>query len=98
MVSRWRINPLPGGPAGRRPILLIDAKGANRLQLSFNETDYFRPSWSPEGRSLVYDAGGDMFIFDIASGTSRALTMMVAAPMTYKDAQASWSPMAAHRL
>lgn len=80
-------------PKGVAQFFLIDADGGNRRQLSFNETDFSRPSWSPDGRSLAYDAGGDIFIYDIASGTSRALTHDGrGAYKEYGDAQASWSP------
>jgi len=78
---------------GVAQFFLIDANGANRRQLTFNETDFTRPSWSPDGQSLVYDAGGDIFIYDIASGTSQALTYDEYDEYDeYWDAQAVWSP------
>ena len=80
-------------PQGVFQFFLIDADGSNRRQLTFNDTDYARPSWSPDGFSLVYDAGGDIFLYDIASGTSRALTNdEFGAYDEYWDAQAVWSP------
>ena len=80
-------------PHGIVRFFLIDADGANRRQLTFNETDFARPSWSPDGSSLVYDAGGDIFVYDIASGTSQALTHdEYGAYDEYWDAQAVWSP------
>ncbi|MDE2747389.1 MAG: DPP IV N-terminal domain-containing protein [Chloroflexota bacterium] len=74
-------------PRGVHQFFLIDADGGDPRQLSFNETDYNRPSWSPDGSALVFDAGGDIFIYDIASGASQALTRD-----EYWDAQAAWSP------
>ena len=80
-------------PQGVVQFFLIDADGTNRRQLTSNEADFARPSWSPDGESLVYDAGGDIFTYDIASGTSQALTHdEYAAYDQYWDAQAVWSP------
>ena len=80
-------------PQGVVQFFLIDADGTNRRQLTFNETDFARPSWSPDGQSLVYDAGGDIFIYDIARAASQALTHdEYGAYDEYWDAQAVWSP------
>lgn len=80
-------------PQGVFQFFLIDADGTNRRQLTTNKTDFARPSWSPDGRALVYDAGGDIFIYDIASGTSRALTHDEYGHYDeFWDAQAVWSP------
>ena len=80
-------------PQGVAQFFLIDADGTNKRQLTTNETDYARPAWSPDGRSLVYDAGGDIFIYDITSGTSQALTHDEYGHYDeYWDAQAVWSP------
>lgn len=80
-------------PQGVVQFFLIDADGTNRRQLTFNEADIARPSWSPDGESLVYDAGGDIFVYEIASGTSRAMTHDEYAEYDqYWDAQAVWSP------
>ena len=71
----------------------MNADGTNLRQLTFNETDFARPSWSPDGRSLVYDSGGDIFTYDIASGTSQPLTHDAHGEYhEYWDAQAVWSP------
>ena len=80
-------------PQGVVQFFLIDADGANRRQLTSNEIDYARPAWSPDGRSLVYDTGGDIYIYDMSSGTSRALTHDEYSRYDeYWDAQAVWSP------
>ena len=80
-------------PQGVAQFFLMDADGANRRRLSFNESDFSRPSWSPDGRALAYDAGGDIFVFDIASRSSRSLTHdEYGAYDEYWDAQAVWSP------
>jgi Tol biopolymer transport system component len=80
-------------PQGVVQFFLIDADGANRRQLTSNTTDYSRPAWSPDGSALVYDADGDIFSYDITSGTSRALTHDEYGPYDeYWDAQAVWSP------
>lgn len=80
-------------PQGVFQLFLIDADGSNRRQLTANNTDFARPSWSPDARSLVYDAGGDIFLYDIASGTNRALTHDEYGDYDeYWDAQAVWSP------
>ena len=80
-------------PSGVHQFFLIDADSGVPRQLSFNVTDYNRPSWSPDGSALAFDAGGDIFIFDIASGTSQALTHdEYGAYDEYWDAQAVWSP------
>ena len=80
-------------PQGVVQFFLMDVDGGNSRQLTFNETSFARPAWSPDGRSLVYDAGGDIFIYDIASGASQALTQDAYGEYDqYFDAQAVWSP------
>jgi Tol biopolymer transport system component len=45
------------------------------------------PDWSPDGRSLVYERGGDLFVERVGHGRPRRLTRG-----RWKDTDPAWSP------
>jgi Tol biopolymer transport system component len=74
-------------PAGISQFFLMDADGTNRRQLTDTPQAIARPSWSPDGSQIAYDSGGEIIIYDIASGNSQRLTND-----NFWDQQPSWSP------
>jgi serine/threonine protein kinase len=67
---------VPATPGVPGSLWLMSADGANPRLLSENA---FNPSWAPSGRALVYGSVAEgrqnqIFIFDIATQTSRRLT------------------------
>jgi Tol biopolymer transport system component/tRNA A-37 threonylcarbamoyl transferase component Bud32 len=65
----------------RSPLHVVPSAGgvaAPLLDLAPGQTDQFRPEFLPDGRTLLFDDGGRIFAFDVASGRSTALTEGVA--------------------
>jgi len=79
--------------SGRYGVWIASSSGAEARPLAplCGEGDAPTPergfSWSPDRRSLVLAAGGDLFVVDVASGACRALTMGPAF-----DSSPVWSP------
>jgi Ca2+-binding RTX toxin-like protein len=90
-------------PDGRRiafasngQLLLVNADGGGRVQITHDEGYDSRPAWSPDGSQLAFSAvrendkgfyNGDVFVLDIASGVERQLTTDSA-----YDSTPAWSP------
>ena len=77
---------------GKAALSLRDADGGHVKEYAIKEVDeIFDPSFSPDGRRIVFSAqvGGltDLFVFDTASQALQRLTSDA-----YADLQPSWSP------
>ncbi|HEV2757687.1 MAG TPA: hypothetical protein VG318_18150 [Actinomycetota bacterium] len=75
-------------------VFVMRADGSGRRQLTHNEVDDWSPSWSPDGRRLVFERERgengyeDLYILDVASGTERP--WVVSSGVDEGDAE--WSP------
>jgi Tol biopolymer transport system component len=82
-----------GVSKGRPVITVIDAERGRKIrEFKIEEVgEIFNPTWSPDGRYIVYAAsvGGlmDLFILDVETEESRRLT-----DDAYADLQPAWSP------
>lgn len=82
-----------GAVAKGRPVLLIvDDMGARQNEIPFqNLGEIYTPSFSPDGRSVVFsalvDGFTDLFVCDLEAGTLRRLTKDA-----FADLQPAWSP------
>lgn len=79
------------GASGVRGIHVIDADGTNDQRLTFSTTDERDPSWSPDGKFIVYasnESGNyDLWIHDVASTNDYEL--LIASGIQTRP---SWSP------
>jgi WD40-like Beta Propeller Repeat len=83
-----------GAIARGRPVLaIIDVdKGRRVREIPFPELgEILNPSWSPDGKSIVFSAltagRSDLFVHELANGTTRRLT-----DDAFADLQPAWSP------
>jgi dipeptidyl aminopeptidase/acylaminoacyl peptidase len=74
--------------SGAREIWVTDAEGKQPRQVTFLRGRATKPQWSPDGRSIAFDAisGGrvraDIYVADAAGGSPRALTADASVDMT----------------
>ncbi len=54
----------------------LKAAGSEPRELDFGPGNQSRPRFSPDGKRLAYQAGGQIWILDLASGAKRQLTQM----------------------
>ncbi|MDQ3952820.1 MAG: hypothetical protein M3279_07665 [Actinomycetota bacterium] len=78
---------------GDYEIFVMRPDGSQRRQLTHNDADDFEPSWSPDGRRLVFErerGGGyeDLHILDVASGKERPWIVT----RGVDEGDAAWSP------
>lgn len=79
---------------GDYEIFVMRADGSGRRQLTHNRVDDWSPSWSPDGRSLVFERERgrngyeDLYILDVASGAERAWVRSAG----IDEGDAEWSP------
>jgi TolB protein len=66
-------------------LYVIDQDGTDLRQLT--TTDAHNPSWSPDGKQIVYDDGNDLLVIDANNKTRRQLTSARA-----RERDPSWSP------
>ena len=52
-------------------LILIDADGQNRVQLTDNETVDWEPAWSPDGTKIAYSDRNNIFVMN-SDGTDKA--------------------------
>lgn len=61
-----------GTPSGHKELYVADADGQNRNRLTRDNNICLAPTWSPDGREIVYTAYlkrfPDLFLIDVASG------------------------------
>lgn len=77
---------------GRAALMILDADGGKQKEIAFPTLgEIYDPSYSPDGRSLVFSAlaGGftDLYRYDLESGSLTRLTQDA-----FADLQPSWSP------
>ena len=53
--------------AAERGIVVVDADGSNRRQLTFNPSD-FDPAWSPDGDRIAFASGDELFTVGLGGG------------------------------
>jgi hypothetical protein len=79
-------------PAGRGQILLIDADGSNRRQLTRDPAGASDPTWSPDGGSIAFtsvrDGNPEIYAIGVDGQNERRLTNDPGI-----DEQADWSPV-----
>lgn len=104
--DRWRVCELSGfipqtatvpllaymnEDSGNWDIYVVDARGQNRRQITTNRFNDMRPSWSPDGQSLVYMSGSEngweISKFDLDGDTPQQITSNESA-----DWRPVWSP------
>jgi hypothetical protein len=75
-------------PDSTRPkgIFTVDLSGRNRTRVVANGT---QPDWSPDGRTLAYQAGRDIWLYDFRLRRARRLTR---SPAGSASRFPSWSP------
>jgi hypothetical protein len=84
---------IPAVRSGRPALLIVAARdGDVDREIRLTELDeVFNPTWSPDGRAITFSAmsGGftDLFVYDLAAGTTRRLT-----DDAFADIQPAWSP------
>jgi Tol biopolymer transport system component/tRNA A-37 threonylcarbamoyl transferase component Bud32 len=63
---------LADGASGRNDIYVTELRGGNPRRLTFEGTNNIRPSWSPDGRRIMYasDAGGTMQLWTMPADGS----------------------------
>jgi Tol biopolymer transport system component len=77
---------------GRAALMILDAGGGQQQEIPFPDLgEIYTPSFSPDGRSVVFsalaDGFTDLFRYELESGTLRRLTQDA-----FADLQPSWSP------
>ena len=60
---------------GLTVLILVNADGSDKKTIGPG----LQPCWLPDGTAILYSAKGDLFIYDLASGESKALTAKRAA-------------------
>lgn len=77
---------------GRATLVILDADGGKQQEIPFpNLGEIYTPSFSPDGRSVVFsalaDGFTDLFRYELETGALRRLTQDA-----FADLQPSWSP------
>ena len=60
-------------PFGRSPLVWVDMEG-NETPLPLRQAGARTPRLSPEGSRIAYQSGGQIWVYDIATGTNTQLT------------------------
>lgn len=90
--GQWLVYVVSAGRKGIN-LHLMKADGSEKRALTTTVLSNSMPTWSPDGKSLAYvsnvDGGerGDIFVMDLASGSSRNLTRH-----PHEDFEPAWAP------
>jgi Tol biopolymer transport system component len=84
-----------GNPTHDQEIWLMDADGANPVQLTFNELHDEGPAWSPDGTMLAYSSGVDNNHVDIAVMTAAGVYLRTLTDYAGRDESPDWQPIPA---
>ncbi len=52
---------------------IMEVENGNRTVLASSEGSWQAPNWTPDGKTLIYNAGGKLYNFDLETGTSSEL-------------------------
>jgi hypothetical protein len=84
----------PNGPAGGGDIFISNLDSSLKTNLSHSEgLSELTPSWSPDGRRVVYSelGSGDLFLMSVESGAATRLT----SDAQMRDSNPVWAPVGA---
>ncbi|WP_127503807.1 PD40 domain-containing protein [Actinoplanes solisilvae] len=87
----WAVGGDPWDPIFARDIWIVRADGsmtARRLTYGEDTWDPYRIAWSPDGRSLATEVGGDLWSINVRTGATTNLT----ATPTVVESSPIWSP------
>jgi Tol biopolymer transport system component len=80
-----------GTANGIQQVFVVDADGANRIQISKKDVSDIMPCWSPDGRQIAYvarrDGNAEIYAFDLATKKERRLTTLDS-----NEFDPAWSP------
>src|SRR3972149_2953415 len=74
MSLTW-LTPEPGDKELPSEIYTVNVDGTGLTQITQSSESAFRPRWSPDGRSIVFERSGRIWIFDFQSKSERALDL-----------------------
>ena len=90
-AAEWDILSFVSEKGKDRPIILMNTRGATLERLATDPGQPYSFTWSPDGRSIVYDSwqGGnfDIYLMDVGTNEHRQLTVDGS-----KDVSPAWSP------
>jgi hypothetical protein len=84
-----------GNPEGDREIYLMDADGANVVQLTRNSAHDEGPAWAPDGSMLAYTSGPDDLHGDIHVMTAAGVHLDQLTAFAGRDESPDWQPIPA---
>jgi TolB protein len=84
-----------GNPEGDSEIWVMDADGANPVQLTHNALHDEGPAWSPDGTMLAYSSGMDNLHVDINVMTAGGAHLRTLTDYEGRDESPDWQPIPA---
>jgi Tol biopolymer transport system component len=84
-----------GNPTHDEEIWIMDADGADPVQITHNDMHDEGPAWSPDGTMLAYSSGDDNDHVDITVMTASGLPLRTLTDYAGRDESPDWQPIPA---